>query len=104
MVLVATVLDPSLGHCHPPTTHLLQTAGLGGTAKVFIGPNFSPPVLLGDLYVTTSCGDTAHVPAVTLGSPNVFVGSARTAVSFQNATLSCGDFVGANPANNVFVN
>jgi len=104
MPIAATVIDPSTGHCHPPTAHLLGAAGPGGTALVFIGPALAPPVLLGDAYISTSCGDTAHVPIVTLGSLNVLVGPSLIGMSFIGAPLSCGDIVGANPANNVTVN
>ena len=104
MPIAATIIDPSTGHCHPPTAHLLQNNGPGALSLVFIGPSRAAPVLKADAYVPTSCGDNAHVPVVTLGSPNVLVGPARLEMSFLGAPLSCGDFVGANPANNVFVN
>lgn len=104
MPLAATVIDPSTGHCHGPTIHLLGAGGPGGAALVFIGPAMAPPVLIADAYVPTSCGDTAHVPIVTLGSPNVLVGPSLLGMSFLGAPLSCGDIVGANPANNVTVN
>lgn len=104
MPAAATIIDPSIGHCHPPTMHLLGQSGPGAAALVFIGPALSPPVLVGDAYVPTICILDPHIPIVTLGSTNVLVGPSLIGMSFIGAVLSCGDMVGANEANKVFVN
>jgi len=106
MPVIATAVDPSLGpaegHCHAPVTHVLQEAGIGGQFKVYVG--VSPIVVLNEAYSPTTCGDTAHVPLVLQGSPNVFIGTETNAVARLGDPLSCGDKVGANPLNNVFAN
>jgi len=109
MPAAATIIDPSIPpteHCHEATTHLLGMQGPGAAALVFIGPASSAPVLVGDAYISAnvSCGDTDHEPIVTGGSTNVLVGPSLIGMSFSGAALSCGDKVGANEANKVFVN
>jgi hypothetical protein len=97
---VATWIDPSVGHCHPPTPHQnLPTSG-GKLSNVFVGN--AHVVTQADVYTPTTCGDTAHAPVVLpIAGATVFAGSLP--IAKLTDPLSCGDTVGAIGAFNVYV-
>lgn len=109
-VLVGTITLPSRGagpgiaptpHCHPPTPVLTPILSLA--SKVFIGTSKASPVVMGQPYTPTTCGDTAHAPLVIQSIPNIFIGPTKFNLSYVGAGLSCGDSVNGDPTSRVFV-
>jgi hypothetical protein len=98
-IFVATWIDPSTGHCHPPTPHKNLPASGGKISNVFVGN--ANIVTQADVYTPTTCGDTAHAPTVLpIAGATVFAGSLP--VAKLGDPLSCGDTVGAVGAFNVY--